>query len=615
MNVERWLTRLLIALPLASLAIALAAWLRFGIDMPWYDDWRTYDGGWAGSLALHHLFQAINYTLSPVGIALDALAQRLLDGNAIAYQFVSMAAVLGGLLWLQWKLLNAALGDRGKAALCFALTLPMLQPGSYWGLENLAYHQALPLLFTGAALWLMLREDLIARARGPILAALALLAGLSYISGAFGALAAGLTLLALAGLQRPPSRFGLARDAAWFTAGAAVATVVQFKLAFLAHQGTSAAVPLAMPWHGAFWWYALGKVARALVLPAGHVVFSLALTVGALAASMAAAARLVVGVRAGASEPGRRTAIVFLALAAMIATYLGMVAAGRAGLRPAEIQAPLEVFRHGFERFHFFWITLLWPWVAAVVLLLPRFAARGRAAGVIALGLAALAAWLGAFGHMQAQRERAADRAAALQCLQQELQKAGPIRCPGLLPPNRSDPAPDAYPAYAHARQIGSSFVRTLNVAAESERSLQARPLFDLRSGIGTLGLQQLSRDEAGRVEVLSDDPQLFLNLVPKESAALCTVLEVTMRVQVESPGFATLYWGDPAFVGPFHTHASQVRALRGGAAETVAFRVASPRGFFPSLRLDPVESRQALRLDALRAVCLSAREPGSTGR
>ena len=92
----RWLPRLLVALPLASLALTLLAWLRFGIDMPWYDDWRTYDGGWAGSLAPRHLFQAINYTLSPIGIALDALAQRLLDGNAIAYQFLSMLAVLGG---------------------------------------------------------------------------------------------------------------------------------------------------------------------------------------------------------------------------------------------------------------------------------------------------------------------------------------------------------------------------------------------------------------------------------------------------------------------------------------------------------------------------------------
>ena len=95
---------------------------------------------------LERLFQPINYTLSPVGLALDALAQRFLDGNSVAYQLFSMVIVLGALLWLQWRLLLRALADRGLAALCFSLALLMVQPGSYCGLEHLAYPHALPLV-------------------------------------------------------------------------------------------------------------------------------------------------------------------------------------------------------------------------------------------------------------------------------------------------------------------------------------------------------------------------------------------------------------------------------------------------------------------------------------
>lgn len=38
-------TNLFIGLPIASLAIALVAWLRYGVDLPSYDDWRSYSRG------------------------------------------------------------------------------------------------------------------------------------------------------------------------------------------------------------------------------------------------------------------------------------------------------------------------------------------------------------------------------------------------------------------------------------------------------------------------------------------------------------------------------------------------------------------------------------------
>ena len=101
----------LVGLPLLSLLLSAIAWLRFGFDLPFYDDWRGYFSGDIDSLEWTYLWHPLNDTLTPIGLALDALAQRLIDGNSIVYQLLSMVLVLGALLLLQWKLLRIALND------------------------------------------------------------------------------------------------------------------------------------------------------------------------------------------------------------------------------------------------------------------------------------------------------------------------------------------------------------------------------------------------------------------------------------------------------------------------------------------------------------------------
>ena len=115
-----WLLRACIALPLLMLAANVLAWLRWGTDLPYFDDWRAYDMRNALSLAPERLFEAVNNTISPVGMALEAMAQRWLGGNPLPYQTLSMLIVLGGLLWLQWRLLGWVVGDRRLQALLFA---------------------------------------------------------------------------------------------------------------------------------------------------------------------------------------------------------------------------------------------------------------------------------------------------------------------------------------------------------------------------------------------------------------------------------------------------------------------------------------------------------------
>ena len=62
--------------PILLLAWNALAWLRWGTDLPYLDDWHVYMNGQAGSLNLAHLTKSVNNTISPVGLALDALVQR-----------------------------------------------------------------------------------------------------------------------------------------------------------------------------------------------------------------------------------------------------------------------------------------------------------------------------------------------------------------------------------------------------------------------------------------------------------------------------------------------------------------------------------------------------------
>src|SRR5688572_18990022 len=87
---ERYAAAILVAAPLFGLALSCASWLHYGIDLPFYDDFRVYGSRTALSLDPRDLFAPSNDTLYPVGMALDVLAQRFLNGNAVAYQFFSM---------------------------------------------------------------------------------------------------------------------------------------------------------------------------------------------------------------------------------------------------------------------------------------------------------------------------------------------------------------------------------------------------------------------------------------------------------------------------------------------------------------------------------------------
>ncbi len=605
---------LLVALPLLDLALAAVSWLRFGIDLPLWDDWRVFRQGTMGSLAPAHLFAPENDTLYPVGKALDALAFRYLDGNGVAYQLLSMIAVLGLLLALQWRLLAAVLPDRLLAAVAFAFTLPMLQPESYWGLQALAYHQALPLVCCLAALALVLTTRWRPVAGSLAAGALAAVSGLAYISGAFAALAVGLVLLvasrAVAPVERAPLRQG---GLAMLVPGLVTSAAQLWVIVGFQHGSHLPDVPMALPTEPLFWAYLAGKIGRSLLLPAAPAAASLAATGVVVVLALAAFAyhlhRLARGSRLGRAEA--TTATTFVAIALMAAIYLAMVAAGRANLRPPEVASFLDVYAWGFRRFHYFWATLLWPWLVATLLaaLAARSAVHPLRAPAVALllalvGVPALAA-AGVFAQPAFFRYTMEARVRGIACLQAAMQRGARIDCPEL------DTADLALPVH-NARIAGASFLRGIPLAPVPLGGDAPPPLFRATQHPAPWSavhdVEIVGRPGPGWALAGGADPALIFATGAGDLLQRCALLQATVRLRLAEADSAQFFYrlpGQPAF-----TDAASRWALvgAGGLAQEVTFEVASATGFADAFRLDPVTRAQRFELGELELRCRAVR-------
>lgn len=596
---------ILLGLPVASLALGALAWLRYGIDLPIYDDWFGYVSGLKGSFGTENLFKPLNDTLAPVGYFLDALAQRYLDGNMLPYQLLSMVGVLGGLLGLQWLLLRRALGDVWLAAACFVLSLLMLQPGSYWGQQSLAYHQALPLVFLLAALALVLADAAVTVWRLGAVALLGLLAGFSYVSGAFAALACGVTLWALAAWGAPQPRRLPCVGGAVLAGVGCVAAAVQFWLAVYPNPGLThrADAPLALPYQADFWLYMAGKLGRALALPPERPLLSLLVVLGVVLLAAATVACLLRELLQRRSVPQEvwLTAAVFVPLAAAVGAYLMLVAAGRTNLRPPELRAATQVFAFGFERFHFFWTTLLWPWLAAALCVLLRAKVRGWQPAAMVAGLVAAVVLVqqGVASHFLSYRGQAEARQETVGCLLGKMQRGEVVDCPEFA-------LVDMAAAYAHGVQMGSSFVRTFPVLAMPLGVDDPAPWWRWSGAIAPGDLHALAVEEAGAASVLragGSDPQIHLRTGRPQEMARCLMLSVQADMQVEREDAAQLFFRSRGAAG-YSEEMSQVRVIMPGAVRRLQFQVVSTEGFEDALRFDPLTSRQDARLSGLEVRC-----------
>jgi hypothetical protein len=600
---------ILLAAPIASLLINGLSWLHYGIDLPFYDDIRPFVNRSATSLDPRLLFTPTNDTLYPVGMTLDALAQRHLNGNAVAYQFISMMCLLGGLLWMQWRLLTAAIDDRLLAAAAFSCTLLMLWPESYWGLQSLAYHHGLPVFFLVGALTIMLTTKWSAWWGMPVVFLLGLLAGLAYISGAFATLAAAIALVGLSFFIGPRCPALRAGGIALLAAGAITVCAQLWVIVFFQHGRIhDPAAPWAWPTEVSFWMFLLGKIGRGLALPFDHpglslvIVLALIVLVAVLAVGFL---RQLAHERAPAPDGVTRISVVFLTLTAAVAAYLPLLAAGRAYLGAPEPRTLMNMFVNGFpEHYHSFWVTVLVPWIAAAAIVTWRSAFRPlstprfyiSALGAVAFVAAAVQA--GAFDHSRYYRETSAMRMRTDVVCIRTILETGVLTCPQTY-------APDVMGALTYARQIGASFTRYFPLRPIPLGAEEPAPLFRLSRDAEKVNYVNLSPPAAsaeGLAFEAGEDSSLEIAL-PTGSLAKCWELEVSMAIKSARNDFAELFdlkAGQAEFAAP----AASSAPIRNDMFTTVVLRAYSLEGFNDDLRIDPVAGAQAITVKDLEVRC-----------
>lgn len=607
---------LFICLPLLSLTVNALSWLRFGLDMPFWDDWRGYITRNIGSFKFSHLFQASCDTMSPVGLMLDSLAQRYLDGNSIAYQFISMVSVLGLLLFFQWRLLILTTKDRLVTAAAFSLTLFMLQPHTYWGEPNLAYHQVIPLVCIMAALCVALDHSWRDFRNIPLLLLLGTIAGLSYISGAFSVLAIGIILLCLGRYILPPERYQLLKGGAVLLVTGIITAIPQLWVITVVQKGTHRAdAPMALPIEKDFWLFMLGKVGRALMLPTDSPNVSLAIATMVVLIMLA----LIGWFGRDLAKQKRPTlrqagiAIMFIAVSGVIFVYLLLIAAGRTNFRPPELcnsfmDTAAGIFIFAFARFHYFWVTLLWPWVfaASINVLggsrtpLVRNAARCLTITlpVIVLPLAINA---GALNHAPFYRDLMRHRAKAIPCLTSEVQKGSGINCRQLY-------IVDLAAAFVYAKSIDSSFTRTIPFRDIPFGTVDPAPLFKL------LGNQTADVDfknifigeqtSEGYGLLAGRDPAILFKTSQPTDMKRCLALKVSARMTVMEADMAQLFYKAPGQTN-FAPSASQNQPLPiANELIGVTFELLSPYGFSDDLMFVPVTKQQQFHLRDIEVRC-----------
>lgn len=612
--VERIIIALFIALPIFCLAWMAIQWINYGIDLPYFDDWRDYFDGTTGSFDIRYLFTPANDTLYAVGKFLESLVFVIFKGNSIVDQFISMVSVLGLILFFQWLLISAATKDRLLAACAFSLTLLMLQSDSYWGRQNIAYHQALPLIFILAAIYILITSRWPWPIRSFVLFALGILSGLAYTSGAFSLLALTATLIVcIAGNRRAYAE--LIPDAAALLCAAVITVIVQgYVLVFVQHGQVHSGTPWALPNSAEFWFYMFGKIGRSLMLAASHPLRSLLIVLFCLALAVAVAIaglRNVMMAETRHSAPAR-LGLISLLLFASVFFYLLMVAAGRTDLRPANISTPLQLFAFGFARFHFFWATLIWPWVfaGAIVMAMTLWPQRERAIRIAAAAAAACVVVFtmaaGVFAHASYFRQTSDLTLRNGACLHAKLLAGGPIDCPTLYPR-------DMTPAYANAVKMGASFIRYFppdllkSAPGNPTWNVLDKPMDSVTVSNATVEIRPGNLNlSPGR------DVQMGFSVGQADGLHHCLAVRVEATVGVKSPTIVQLFyrpWGSSVF----SEANSRTRQIPAGDGNTVRFLVIEPRGFRNEFRFDPVSDSQPSVVKELSVSCV-LKEPGAVG-
>jgi hypothetical protein len=595
----------LILLPVLSLIISAWSWLKYGVDIPVYDDWRQYNANDMGRLDLRYLLTPHNDTLYTFGLLLDSLAFRFLDGNTVAYQLMSIITVLGGILILQWRLLGLCTQDNTIRAISFSLTLLMLQPDTYWGWQNLAYHQAVPLICLLGVLALTLRSGSVSLLVCAGAALLVLISGLTYISGAFSALALCATFMILAALKKTNYSSNLLRVGVATAVPALATTAAQLWVIVEIQHGTHRAdAPMAFPWESDFWYFMLGKIGRSLMLPMSHPTLSLTLTVAATLLIISIVTVGFIKLSRDTAINTQRTLIVTLSLAAIVFVYLLLISAGRTNLRPESVTSARDIFVYGFYRFHFFWVTLLWPWVAIVCIkfLRTRYTSNSF---MILLASVSVACWLAAIAstpildNYNFFKTTMKQRSEGITCLLAKIQSPGAVICPNI-------DLGDIAEGIKHGRAAHASFARTLPILPIALGTNSPPPLFRLSEQLNGIRINNATTNAGANTLNLNtkNDPSVIVTIPGSTDLARCETLDVVISMQASDPSVAQIFYMTPKHIGYSEDYSVTTSVSSSASPELLTMTINSSDGFVNELRFDPVTAAQNIKINELEIRC-----------
>ena len=607
---------LFISLPICNLVLNEIAWLHFGIDIPFWDDWGDYISGTVGSFKWSYLIATVNDTMSPVYKLLNSTVYYpYLNGNSVAYQFITKMVVLGSLLFLQWRLLCLALPNRLFVASAFSLTLLMLQPASYWGIQSSAYIQAVPLVCSLASMYFILREKNSRCSTIPILSILGFISGYSYISGAFATLVLSIIFIIVSKFIENDDRKVFFNGGLALLVPGVITVMSQMWVLIFVQHGVHTGKPMTFPIESDFWIYFLGKIARSAMLPIDHPITSITVTsvliLFILMSLSWSLGFLIMNKKYTLSEA--RLFIVFISMFGVIFVYLLLVAAGRANLRyDPGASTLIEMFSYAATSYHYFWLTLIWPWVFAIFLMKLNnfsFIKANKIQLVFSLMVPVIIIILttsaGVFNQRSYYRDISDQRAEGVKCLIKESQNGGAIQCPGLYPR-------DLRVALANARLFSASFVRTIPFLPIPLEEAKPTPLFRLSSKImQSVAMNNIVRllaplHKPYKLEATNDDPMLFFTMTSRDEMKRCTSLEVGISIKVSKSGVAQLFFLTPGNHNFTEAASKKITVQPSNAFEKIYFNLTSPIGFGDQLRFDPTTIPQYFELKDFVARCRS---------
>ena len=601
--VGNWISVGALLAPMVIFAVNAVSIVVYVVDLPENDDWEPFYHATVGSFSLRALFARGNDSIFPVGRALDAIAQRALLGNSIAYQFLTMVCLLGGILVLQWKLLSHLIADHIVRRCAFGLSSLSLIQYTYWGQQNNAYIQGIPVLCMIAIIYVIVCLPIKDVTTYLIVGVLSAISGMTYVSGAIGFIPLGTVLLI----------FGRARGATRLTGSGFVVlttstlcTIIQLSFIY-AYQGTAlhrADGFVTLPTNLDYWWYLLGKIGRSLGILPPVSWASMVITIAATGVLFLLCVRALRHLRRKDTlTPEFWSNLVLCSLASASFLVMNVIAAGRANLsRPESFNGALKVFEFGFmNRFHFFWFTVIWPWMLVCALL--AWVKDTQMRRTLAIGLTMV--WLccvtvgGAFDNAQDYKDNEPNRRSQVACMQQKLNDGLPLMCPNVFPA-------DLTSAFLLASNLHASFTRYLQIAPKAIGDKSVPTLFRFSNAPETVHPQnaRLVDSQPNDWKFESEpDPQLHFD-IGSGSLKNCLAVQVSARIKAGHADAAQLFYTSAS--EPFFTEQkSQLVPLAADGSHWIdVYFMVSNADFDSKFRLDPVSGTQAFEIGEVEVRC-----------